>query len=158
MKQFMIMLLSESFWIKKSSNLKTHKYHLFGSFFFREKVISQKNLQPFWRLFLLQNYPLCSVTTSKSDNNHGHTRQVPRQKCHQTPQRQCHPIPKQVPRQQCHEVPKKECRQIPKQSSSIYKSSPIIALSLHRFHLCTHFLNKILSILRFQIDFCTMYL
>ena len=130
----------------------------FLAVFFFVKMISQKFLHPFWRLFLLQNYPLYSATTSKSDNNHGHTRQVPRQKCHQTPQRQCHPIPKQVPRQQCHEVPKKECRQIPKQSSSIYKSSPIIALSLHRFHLCTHFLNKILSILRFQIDFCTMYL
>ena len=131
---------------------------IFLAGFFSWKWFHKKILHPFWRLFLLQNYPLNSVTTSKSDNNHGHTRQVPRQKCHQTPQRQCHPIPKQVPRQQCHEVPKKECRQIPKQSSSIYKSSPIIALSLHRFHLCTHFLNKILSILRFQIDFCTMYL
>ena len=42
MKQFMIMLLSESFWIKKSSNLKTHKYDLFGSFFYREKWFHKK--------------------------------------------------------------------------------------------------------------------
>lgn len=147
---------------KKVLIWKTLNMIFLAGFFFREKWFHKK-FAPFLATFLLQNYPLYSVTTSKSDNNHGHTRQVPRQKCHQTPQRQCHPIPKQVPRQQCHEVPKKECRQIPKQSSSIYKSSPIITLSPHRFHLCTkdeytHFLNKILSILRFQIDFCTVYI